>query len=119
MIESTHFKRLGDGRRQRADNGRQRVEGRGQRRECTKQVVRWQEMAAEEAEGSREQNREATHVNTHRCLGQNEGHTPQDHTEGREWRAEGRGHALGTQQAARVQQIATDNTRGHRTSPDV
>ena len=65
MIESTHFKRLGDGRRQRADNGRQRVEGRGQRRECTTQVVRWQEMAAEEAEGSREQNREATHVNTH------------------------------------------------------
>ena len=40
---------------------------------------------------------------------------PQGHTEGREWRAEGRGHAFGTQQAARVQQIATDNTRGHRT----
>lgn len=44
-------------------------------------------MAAEEAEGSREQIREATHVNTHRCLGQSEGNTPHDHTEGREWRA--------------------------------
>ena len=84
-------------------------------------------MAAEEAEGSREQNREDTHVKTHRCLGQSKGNTPQDHTEGREWRAEGRGHALGTRQVARVQQMATDNTRGqqhmlkpcHRNTPDV
>ena len=76
-------------------------------------------MAAEEAEGSREQNRDATHVNTPRCPGQSEGNTPQDHTEGREWRAEGKGHALGTWQIARMQQMATDNTRGHRNTPDV
>ena len=37
MLESKPFKRLGDGRRQRADNGGRRVEGRGQRKEGTKQ----------------------------------------------------------------------------------
>ena len=84
MLESKPFKKLGDGRRQKAGNGGQRVEGRGQRKEGTKQVARWQQRAAE---GSREQIREATHVDTHRCLGQSEGNTPHDHTEGREWRA--------------------------------
>ena len=34
MLESKHVKRLGDGRRQRTDNGGQRVEGRGQRKQA-------------------------------------------------------------------------------------
>ena len=82
---------------------------------------RGQQIAAEEAKGSRELNIEATHKNTHTHVsGQSEGTAPQDHTEGREWRAEGKGHALGTWQVARVQDIiATDNTGGHRNTPDV
>ena len=80
-----------------------------------------QHIAREEAKGSREQNIEATHKNTHthtQAPGQSEGTTPQDHTEGREWRADGKGHALGTWQNTRVQEIiATDNTTGHRNTP--
>ena len=77
-------------------------------------------MAAEEAEGSREQIREATHVNTHRCLGQSEGNTPHDHTEGREWRAaekERKQNPTGPDKAGDKRQraeIATDNTRGQQ-----
>ena len=74
---------------------------------------RWQQKKQRAAE-SRTEN-----VNTPKCLGQSEGNTPQGHTEGREWRAEGKGHALGTWQIARMQQMATDNTRGHRNTPDV
>ena len=59
MLESKPFKRLGHGGRQRADNGGQRIEGRGA------EEAEGSNMAAEEAEGSREQNRQATHENTH------------------------------------------------------
>ena len=61
------------------------------------------------------------HIRTHtQVSGQSEGTTPQDHTEGREWREEGKGHALGTCQIARVHDIiATDNTKGHRNKQDV
>ena len=80
---------------------------------------RLQQKKQKAAESRTQKQHIRTHTHTQKP-GQSEDTTPQDHTEGREWRAKGKGHALGTWQMARVQAIiATNNTGGHRNTPDV
>ena len=130
MLESKHFKSLGDGRRQRTDNGGQRVEGRGQIKQAQIKMSsgsRGQGEAAEEAEGSREQNIKATHENTHAhththtCLGKAKvtPHRTIQMAESGGQRAKGMHWAHGSVRECNKLQQTTQEGRGHRNTPNV
>lgn len=110
--------------RQRTDNGGQRVEGRGQRKQAQSKWPdgsKGQGEAAEEAEGSREQNIEATHENTHKRLGKAKvtPHRTTQRAKSGGQRTKGMHWAHGKLRECNKTQQTTQEGRGQRNTPDV